>query len=303
MNDDEGGLTAEAAAAAKGPPDPGVFEKIAVAGGIEEARLADNEARSAAAALPRHNLRFRKGQAAELVAEFRRTRDGHRGRYAAPVEELPADPERVATAIMRAVHETRDDAELKHLAEDLVDLQAFVDLNGERSPLPPERGSAASAILEFVAWRQAAAIHYLRNDPSVVGAKVAQKGAWTPIGDSRVALQRTSDYRDDQASGFLGVLVWPFAAPAGAVIGQALGWGTMTVAVWIVLAVAWFGSPLVGIAALKPIEPLLEGLEKRTQIVETLPNVLVLPLLVAPPAIISVVLGALVVAAQGRIGI
>src|SRR3990172_726719 len=95
--------------------------------GVEAARLRDNAERMALASLPIPRLRFKEGEIAALVDDFRRTRDGHKGRYAAPIEELPADAGRIATAIVRASN-TAEDREQLRLAEDLVDLQAFVDL-------------------------------------------------------------------------------------------------------------------------------------------------------------------------------
>ena len=269
---------------------------------MEAARLSDDDARSALASLPRRGIRFKKGEIEELIAEFRRTRDGHRGRYAAPIEELPGGAERIATAIVRASQKTSDADELKHLAEDLVDLQGFVDLEGASAPLPPAAGRPASPVLEFVRWRQAAAIHFLTEDASVVGDKVAQQGKWTPIGDARAAIGRVRDYRDTQAGGILGMLSWVFAAPAGAILGEVAGLGHVTLAVWIVLGVAWFASPVIGAVVTEPYGRLMDGAQKRTGL-DDLPDIVMLPLLLGPLVLIFAAIGVLIVAVQGRVGV
>jgi hypothetical protein len=295
---------AEASAAAAIPARPDPLEQLAEAGSIEAARVADNEARLALAALPARGVRFRKGEAADLVAEYRRTRDAYRGRYAAAVEDLPAAAERIATAIMRVADRTDDPDEERKLAEDLVDLQAFVDLGGQPAPLPPARGQSPSRILELVRWRQAAAMHFIRGDASVVGNKVAQKGKWTAIGDARAALDRGRSHRDTQAAGFLAMFTWPVAGPLGALLGEAYGLGTVTTAVWGAVIATWFLSPWLGQFTFAPTEALLTAagrLLNRTA--DTLPGIIAFPLVFGPGGLAFVALGALLVAVQGVVGI
>jgi hypothetical protein len=250
------------------------------------------------ASLPIPRLRFNEGEIAALVDDFRRTRDAHRGRYAAAVEELPAEPGRIATAIVRASNRA-DGPEQLRLAEDLVDLQGFVDLGGEAPPLPPGPGRAPSPVLELVRWRQAAAMHFIREDPSVVGDKVAQGGRWTPIGGARKALERTGKYRDDQAAGFVGLIVWIVAAPAGALIGSALGLGRVSLTVWIALVVLWWGSPILGVAWVRVLGPALERVARRFPRVSDAVVVLFLVPLVA----VTAAIGMAVVAVAGWLGL
>ena len=141
---------------------------------------------------------------------------------------------------------TTDPTETQRLAEDLVDLQAFVDLLGQAAPLPPGPGQAPSPILELVRWRQAAAIAFIREDPSVLGEKVAQGGRWTAIGEARAALNRARSYRESQVAEFSGLLVWIVAAPAGAIAASLFGLGEFSLVTAVVLFVGWWVSPLLG---------------------------------------------------------
>jgi hypothetical protein len=184
-----------------------------------------------------------------LVADFRRTRDAVRGRHAVAVEELPAPPDRLATALVEASRNTTDPGAARRLAEDLVDLQAFVDLRGEAAPTPPPAGQPPSRILVRIRERQAAAIAFLRNDPSVVGTVAAQQGRWIAIGDARSALDRTRTYRELQFGGLLGTLTWIVAAPAGAIAARLLGLGEFSLAVAVALFIGWWVSPLLGMFA------------------------------------------------------
>ena len=213
---------------------------------VRAARLRDNAARMALATLPNPRLRLKPDDITTLVADFRRSRDAVKGRYAVAVDELSAPPERIATAILKASQMTTDAAEQRHLAEDLVDLQAFVDLHGQAAPLAPAPGQRPPLILELVRSRQAAAIAFIRDDPSVLGAKVAQGGRWTAIGEARAGLNRARTHRESQLAGFGGVLVWIVAAPAGAIVASLFGLGEFTLATAVVLFVGWWLSPWLG---------------------------------------------------------
>jgi hypothetical protein len=213
---------------------------------VRAARLRDNAARMAVATLPNPGLRLKPDEIPTLVADFRRSRDAVKGRYAAAVDELSAPGERIATAILRASQGTIEAPELRHLAEDLVDLQAFVDLHGQAAPLAPAPGQRPPLILELVRSRQAAAIAFIRDDPSVLGAEVAQGGRWTAIGEARAGLNRARTYRESQLAGFGGVLVWIVAAPAGSIVASLFGLGEFTLATAVVLFIGWWLSPWLG---------------------------------------------------------
>ena len=213
---------------------------------VRAARLRDNAARMAVATLPNPRLRLTPDEITTLVVDFRRSRDAVKGRYAAAVDELPAPAERIATAILKATQGTIDATEQRHLAEDLVDLQAFVELHGQAAPLAPAPGQRPPLILELVRSRQAAAIAFIRDDPSVLGAKVAQGGRWTAIGEARAGLNRARTYRESQVAGFGGVFVWIVAAPAGSIVASLLGLGEFTLATAVVLFVGLWLSPWLG---------------------------------------------------------
>src|SRR4029079_865659 len=86
----------------------------------------DPHAQARRPALPDDSGSMDPVEAQELVDAFRRVRDRHRGRYVAPARELPASPDRIATAYFTLAGTSLMEIRRQQL-EDLVDLQAFVD--------------------------------------------------------------------------------------------------------------------------------------------------------------------------------
>ena len=188
---------------------------------MRAAQLATFAQRMAVGSLPSPDIELESTEARQLVAEFRTTRDRYRGALAAPVTELAAPPERIATAIFGAAENASAD-EKHRLAEDLVDLQAFVDLPSE--PVrKPQRGESGSPTLSLVAARQAAAIAFVTQDERIVGVANAIRGMWLAIGDARAGLTATATYKEAQMGGILASVVWPVVAVPATLVAIGLG--------------------------------------------------------------------------------
>lgn len=218
---------------------------------------ADNRAKVADATLPDGTMTMERAERVELATAFRRIRDAHRGRFAAPAGELPADPVRVATAIGLSA-ENATPEERRRLLEDLVDLQAFVaDDAAGNVPLaavaPAAPGAAsdpdADLLLERIRWRQATLTAALLGHPSVLGDHNAIRGRWTPIGDARAAIDLVNDYREKQTAGIGAMASYVVAAPVGMGLAWLTGLGRPTGIGIGLLAAGWFASPYVGTAA------------------------------------------------------
>ena len=192
-------------------------------------------------------------EARELVDEFRRVRERHRGQFVAPAVELPADPVRVASAYLSlagaAILELR-----RHQLEDLVDLQSFVD--DPPADLAPPRGSSepgvtslADPLIEAIRWRQAGVIAWAMGHDSDVAAHNAIRGRWTAIGDAGPAIDLVNRYRDEQTLGLGATALWLVAAPAGYLIAILLGLARPTIVALVLLAVGWLLSPFLGTVA------------------------------------------------------
>ena len=192
-------------------------------------------------------------EARDLVDEFRRVRDRHRGRFVAPAAELLADSVRIATAYLNlagaATLELR-----RHQLEDLVDLQSFVD--DPPADLAPPRGSSepgvtspADPLIEAIRWRQAGVIAWANSHPSDLGAHNAIRGRWTAIGDARAAIDLVNRYREEQTLGTGATALWLVAAPAGYLIAILLGLAGPTIVALVLLAIGWLLSPFLGTVA------------------------------------------------------
>jgi len=225
----------------------------------------DTERRMAQATLPDPTVDMPEAEARELLASFRRTRDAYRGRFAAPVSELPADGVRVATAIA-ILARTASPEERRHQLEDLVDLQAFV-------PDPPDvlrPTPTPDPLLESIRWRQAALMAYAMNHVSAMGDHNAIRDRWTAIGDARAAIDLVNQYRETQAGGFAALAAWFIAAPIGLGLAVITGLARPSIAAIVGIAIGWFGAPFLGAAvgrfearmersALRRSRPMLAG--------------------------------------------
>lgn len=212
--------------------------------------VARNDARLKRATLPDRRLKVGAAEASELVAAFRRVRDGHRGRYVAPTADLPAKPTRVATAIDVAAA-TAPDAERRRLMEDLVDLQSFIDdppssLAPPPAGLAPDPGDPSLALLESLRWRQAGTIASAMGHATVTGDHMAMRRRWTAIGDARAAINLAVEYREAQAGGLFGLLLWVVAAPVGGLAALVFGGARFSLVAAGLLVAGWFGASWLG---------------------------------------------------------
>ena len=219
---------------------------------IVAAVAADSDLRRRATVFPDPNLTIPAAEAMALLEEFRRLRDVHRGRFAASVADLPADPVRVATAIA-GLASAASAAERRLLLEDLVDLQAFVaDPPAGAPPADLPLGQPlpdGAEPFDAIRWRQAALIAQSQAHTSVLGDHNALRGHWIAIGDARAALKLVSRYREQQTAGFGAIAGWLVGAPVGAGAAILLGIGRPSIVAFAVLVLGWFGSPLVGVVA------------------------------------------------------
>ena len=174
-----------------------------------------------------------------------------RGRHAAPVSWLPATPRRVATALELALEEAEDRHDwpaIRHVREDIVDLQAFLPddetaaaeafVAGSDGPVS---GDGAAA-LNRVKWAQAMVISMLRDDDRVLGAHNALSETEVVIGQAQRSLEAVDHYKETQASGIAAIVVWP----AGLVVGFAVG--TLLAGLSVVAAITVFGLAIAGYA-------------------------------------------------------
>ena len=174
-------------------------------------------------------------------ADMKQTRRGASARHGVPyhsgqvsrcpgctVDRVGCALERIATAIFGSAENASAD-EKHRLAEDLVDLQAFVDLPSD--PVrKPQHGDLGSPTLSLVAARQAAAIAFVTQDERIVGVANAIRGMWLAIGDARAGLTATATYKEAQMGGILASVVWPVVAVPATLVAIALGLGTFFVA-------------------------------------------------------------------------
>jgi hypothetical protein len=214
---------------------------------------ADAHARERRPVLPEADAAIDPSEAQQLVEAFRRVRDRYRGRYVAPVDELPDRPDRIASAYFTLAGASSMEIR-RHQLEDLVDLQAFVD-DPPAVLAPPrvssEKGvtSPADPLIEAIRWRQAGIIAWAMNHPSTLGDHTAIRSRWTAIGEARAAIDLVNRYREEQTLGLGATALWLVAAPAGYVIAILLGLARPTIVALVILAIGWFASPAVGAAA------------------------------------------------------
>lgn len=173
-----------------------------------------------------------------------------RGRHAAPVSWLPAAPRRVATALELALEDAEDREDwpaIRHVREDIVDLQAFLPddeaaaaeafvASGDAS----EQGAGADA-LDKVKWAQAIVISMLRGDDRVLGAHNALAETDVVIGQAQRSLEAVDLYKETQASGIAAIVIWPAGLIVGFVVGTMLAGLSIVAAVTVIaLAIAGF---------------------------------------------------------------
>ena len=219
---------------------------------VESAVTGDSGATAEAtdATLPDESLTIGTAEARDLVRAFRRIRDAHRGQFAAPVGELPDDPARIATAIVVTLEATPTDS--RHLLEDLVDLQSFVDdpppgLRPPAEAVGPDE--VADPLLERIRWRQATLIAFELGHPSVIGDHNAIRERWTAIGDARAAIDLVNRYREQQATGIGAMLAYPVSALVGCAAAIVTGTARPSLVGIGILGVGWLAAPYVGAAA------------------------------------------------------
>lgn len=215
---------------------------------------AETRRRVAEATMPDGALTLDPAEVRSMAVDFRRVRDIHRGRFAAPMSELPGDPVRVATALGIS-GEGATPEERRHWLEDLVDLQAFVEDsaagNTALSAIRPPQANAATEplveeLLERIRWRQSASIAALMGHPSVTGDHNAIRGRWTAIGDARAAIDLVNDYRETQVGGFGALSIYPVVALVGFGVTVVTGNARPSLAGLAVLGVGWLATPYVG---------------------------------------------------------
>jgi hypothetical protein len=177
------------------------------------------------------------GEARDLVARFEPVRRVYRGRLAAPVTELPADPVTMTRALL-TVAATVDATRQRRTAEALVDLVAFIDpadadlldADGRRSPADAER---ATALLDAMRVARASVIQQIRQDASLVGDFSMLGDRPTHIGEARAALERVREGREVQATAMLAT---PVVLLVTAVAYAAGSWWWLAFAVGCVAA-------------------------------------------------------------------
>lgn len=207
-------------------------------------------------------------EAEQIVSEFERVRNTHRGQMAAPMSDLADTPERIAAAIHVAAPAARSKRK-RQLAEALVDLAAF--LPGEDAALVNEyaatsTGRRRTASVDATRAREltsamdvdrARVIQHLRGDPSIVGNLNALR-APVRIGEARLALDQVADYREFQLAGMIGGVVMFAGTAVAFVLGET--W-------WLVFVAGWAAAGL-GTLVITPIPRALDRVV-RSRISET----------------------------------
>lgn len=203
------------------------------------------------AILPDAALHLEEAEWRALVSDFRRVRDARRGRYAADVRELPADPIRIATALGNAA-EAEEPEHRRALLEDLVDLQAFVP-DPPVVVAPPVPGGASDPVsdelLDRIRWRQAVVTAVLLGHASILGDHLAIRERWTPIGDARAAIDLVNDYREKQAVAIGSTAIYPISALVGFIGASLVGLGRPSIVGVLALGIGWPLAVRVGGAA------------------------------------------------------
>jgi hypothetical protein len=169
------------------------------------------------------------GEDARLAAAFMAVRDRHEGESWAPLDDLPAEPERIATALERELGRATEPVRVRRIVEALVDLQAFRAVD--------DQGSIARA--------QAAAVSVAGGGSGALGVQPALEGWESRIGHAREALDRVGRRRDLQRWGVAGMAAWPVAAAAGWAVGAALSGPAFGLAV--ALVIGWWFAPVLGV--------------------------------------------------------
>jgi hypothetical protein len=152
-------------------------------------------------------------EARDLAQRFRSLRDQHRGELVMPRSALPAEPGRVAAALM-AESEAREQgmpaAELRatrrELAATMVDLQSFRP-DAEASAILADPGTpAGTEATDRLLTARAALIAWIRDDLNVMGNRNALRDLDVRIGDGRRALDAVNSYRETQAFGMIAMV-------------------------------------------------------------------------------------------------
>ena len=152
-------------------------------------------------------------EARDLAQRFRALRDQHRGELVMPLSALPADPGRVAAALM-AESEAREQGmragdlrtTRRELAATMVDLQSFRP-DAEASAILADPGSpAGTEMTDRLLTARAALIAWIRDDASITGDRNALRELDVRIGDGRRALDAVNRYRERQAFGMIAML-------------------------------------------------------------------------------------------------
>ena len=91
---------------------------------------------------------------------------------------------------------------------------------------------------------QAAAVKWVRDDPTVVGNLNAIGDLEIRIGDSRRAFKAVDAYRSGQTGGFSMMFTWPISSGIGAVVGSIVFGPSLVV--FAALAAAWLAAPAYG---------------------------------------------------------
>ena len=233
-----------------GRPEAAAEEPLEPAKDVEDVE-SDGSGEEPDVTLPDPSLTLDAAEARDLLRAFRRIRDAHSGQYAAPVTELPDDPVRVATAIVAGLDAATSE-ERRHLLEDLVDLQAFVD-DPPVGLRPPADGTGPNAVtdplLERIRWRQATLTAFELGHPSVIGDHNAIRDRWTPIGDARAAINLINTDREQQAAGIGAMLTYPVAALIGDGAAVLIGNARPSLVGIGILGLGWLAAPFVGAGA------------------------------------------------------
>jgi hypothetical protein len=164
-------------------------------------------------------------EARDLARRFRALRDQHRGELVVPLSALPAEPGRVAAALVAESEEREqgmpaDDlrATRRELAATLVDLQAFRPDDEASAILADSETPEGTEARDRLLTARAALIARVRDDLNVTGSRNALRHLDVRIGDGRRALDAVNSYREKQAFGMLAMVAVAALVVIGIVI-------------------------------------------------------------------------------------
>ena len=164
-------------------------------------------------------------EARDLAERFRALRDQHRGELVVPLSALPAEPGRVAAALIAEGDAREPDlpaaeqrTSRRELAATMVDLQSFRPDDEASALLTDPATPAGSEARDRLLTARAAFIAWVRDDINVTGNRNALRDLDLRIGDGRRALDAVNSYREKQATGILAMVAIAALVVIGIVI-------------------------------------------------------------------------------------